>query len=106
MCFFVHNHTTNKPPSPEDFNSCFKHEYTCGIIFTNKGSIYLFVVKNKYLTDGLTKPEIKEMRKSILDSEKNNTEFSLTKDDIYNMSYFQYRKYGFKFKHIYRGRIN
>ena len=111
LCFLVHNHTTNKPPSPEDFNSCFKHEYTCGIIFTNKGSIYLFVIENiklKYIESKyeFTDKEINYMRELILNLEKSNNNSLLTKDDIYNMIYFKYKKYGFKFKHIYKGRIN
>ena len=103
--FLVHNHTTDKPPSPEDFNTYIEHRYTCGIIFTNKGSIYPYVVENA--TEKFTNPEIYDIRKRITDLEKNK-KIKMTIDDIYNIVYLRYnirKKCKFKFKHIYKGKI-
>ena len=83
----MHNHTTDKPPSPEDFNTYIDHRYTCGIIFTNKGTIYPYVVENA--TEKFTNPEIYDIKKSITDLEKNKT-IKMTTDEIYNMVYLGY----------------
>ena len=43
----LHNHPTGTPPSGSDFNSIIDHNYRCGIISGNDGSVYLYSTSEK-----------------------------------------------------------
>lgn len=43
----LHNHPTGTPPSGSDFNSIIDHNYRCGVIAGNDGSVYLYSTSEK-----------------------------------------------------------
>ena len=98
LSFLVHNHSTERPPSPEDFSSKYGIPYTCGVVVTHKGKIYLYTVFPNNSIKKIDDDDKEEMREYIKIYKDSNSNQSIDTD--FRNVYKLFPKYDLRFKKI------